>query len=429
MYDLGIVNGRIYLGGSWFEGNVYVRNGRIATLSAAFFPARHEHDAEGWMVLPGFIDPHVHFAMTAGKYATVDTFASGSAAAALGGVTTYIDFLDCAGSVTALDQLYRERRKAAENSVVDYGFHAAAVDPQDSPLAMMRAAKKMGMPTMKLYTTYGNCRSSDAFIESLLELSPNERVRILVHAENDSMLRQGRVRVSEHALSRPVAAELTEMVKLAEMAMYRDGWLYLVHVSCGTSVKRLYDLYGTHWGRNLILESAPHYFCLTADSYARSDAWMFTMTPPLRSPAEASLLAEQIDRIQVIGSDHCSFAETDKKQEFTGDVPMGIGGVQYSFPLLFQKFGEKMIDKFTKNVAQVHGLYPDKGSLLPGSDADIVIYEQTGSTSISHRGAGYSPYEGMAISGRVRDTVSRGRFVVRHGVLVGGQGRYVARRL
>lgn len=429
MYDLGILNGKIYLGGTWFAGNLYVRDGRIETLSTSFSAARQELDAAGLMVLPGFIDPHVHFSMKTGKHTTVDDFASGSAAAALGGVTTYIDFLDCARSVAEMEQLYRERRAAAQDSVVDYGFHASAVDPQDSSLAMIRAAKEMGMPTMKLFTTYEGCRASDELIDHMLALSQTERVRILVHAENDSLLCKERVPVKLHASARPVVSELTEMVKLAEMSAYRAGWLYLVHVSCGTSVKRLYELYSSQWGTNLILESAPHYFCLTADCYERNDAWKFTMTPPLRSSTESQLLAEQIGRIQVIGSDHCSFTEKEKQQEFTGEIPMGIGGVQYSFPLLFPKFGPQILDKFTKNPAQTHGLYPRKGNLLPGADADIVIYAPDAATQLVHCGRGYSPYEGRMLSGGVRDTVSRGRFVVKNGALIGGRGQYVPRSI
>ncbi len=408
-----------------------MKSGKIAAISEGFAACRQEYDVAGKMVLPGFIDPHVHFSMDAGKYTTADTFYSGSVAAAMGGVTTFIDFLDCAGSVEHLEQLFQRRRELATSSVVDYSLHASAANPKDTALSMVRKAKELGMPTMKLYTTYveQGCFSSDAFIDNMLEISKVERIRVLVHAENDGLLNKGKVLVRDHELSRPALAEISEVVKLAEMANYRDGWLYIVHVSCGTTVARLRENYGQLLGTNVILESCPHYFSLSSECYIRRNGYLFTMTPPLRSQSESDQLAEQIDRIHTIGSDHCAFHDIDKKHAYTGDIPMGIGGMDHAFALMYQRFGAKIIDKFTKNVAQAHGLYPRKGTLLPGSDADIVVYDPAMMEPIRSRDNVYSPYAGMSVTGKVRDTLCRGNFVVRDGVFLGGQGQYLNRVL
>jgi dihydropyrimidinase len=296
---------------------------------------------------------------------------------------------------------------------------------------MARRAKELGMPTMKLYTTYveQGCFSSDAFIDSMLEISRTERVRVLVHAENDGLLRKGKIPVRDHEPSRPALAEISEVVKLAEMAHYRDGWLYIVHVSCGATVDRLRENYSRLLGTNVILESCPHYFLLSAACYQQPDGYLFTMTPPLRDRAEAKRLGEEIDAIHTIGSDHCAFLDSDKKQEWTGDIPMGIGGMDHSFALMHQLFGSKIIDKFTKNVAQIHGLYPRKGTLLPGADADIVVYDPSASGQIQSRANIHSPYAGMVAAGKVQDTLCHGEFVVHNGVFLGGQGQYLNRAL
>lgn len=431
MYDLGILNGTIYVDGNWLAGNLYVKDGKVAAVSDCFAACRQEYDVDGKMLLPGFIDPHVHFSMDAGKYRTADTFYSGSVAAAMGGVTTFIDFLDCAGSVEHLEQLFRQRRALAAGSAIDFSLHASAANPQGTALTMARRAKELGMPTMKLYTTYveQGCFSSDAFIDSMLEISQEERIRVLVHAENDGLLRKGEIPVREHESSRPALAEISEVVKLAEMTNYRDGWIYIVHVSCGTTVARLRENYQRLLGTNVILESCPHYFLLSSDCYRQPDCYLFTMTPPLRDREEAKRLADEIDEIHTIGSDHCAFDNCDKKHEWTGDIPMGIGGMDHSFALMHHRFGSKIIDKFTKNVAQIHGLYPRKGTLLPGADADIVVYDQNASEQIRSRGNIHSPYAGMVAVGKVQDTLCRGEFVVRNGVFLGGQGQYLNRAL
>lgn len=431
IFDLALVNGRIYLDGSWLQGNLYVKDGRIATLSGGFYSAAEIHDVGGNWILPGFIDPHVHLDMNAGRYHTVDDFAAGSAAMALGGVTTLIDFTDTAGNPEQLERQFIRRRSQAAGAVIDFGLHACVAGAEEGAVEIARQSRQLGMPTIKMFTTYRDkgLYSSSAAIGKMLAVTREEQLRVLVHAEAENLLNTGEVPVDEHALARPAGAEKEAAIQLAALARNCDGRLYLVHVSAGSTLHALTGQFSAMLGEGLLLESCPHYFTFTADCYQRRDAYLYTMTPPLRSSREVEQLRDQIDRIDVVGSDHCSFAAHDKQQPFTAQIPMGIAGAPYSFLLMFSLFGEKVIDKFCRNTAAAHGLLHRKGTLLPGTDADIVVFDPQSTTRIIPLGVGSCIYEGMEVRGRIIDVVSRGRFVVQSGRLIGGRGEYVARRL
>lgn len=430
MFDLGIINGRIYVEGRFQAANLYVSNGRIAAVTSAFLEANEEYDAAGRMVLPGFIDPHVHLSMRTKSGRTADSFATGTAAGAYGGVTTVIDFLDCAPDDAGVEKAFRERIKPAQGCMTDYAFHASVSNPADSAQNIMRMAKSLGIATIKLYTTYkeNNSYTPDSFTDELLKCSADERVRILVHAENDAMLRKTGVLVADHANARPVIAETSEVIKLAEIARYRGGLLYIVHVSAGSTLAALKKSYGKQIGKNILLESCPHYFTFTSDIYRNLRGCLYTMAPPLRSLKEQDLLKSHFDIIHTIGTDHCTFLRKEKQEELTQNIPMGVGGIESSFKVMYDLFGESVIDKFTVNVAKAHGLYPRKGTLLPGSDADIVIFDDTKKTPADgrHSACNYSLYEGMTTKGSVDCTILRGRFVVKDGVLYRSQGCYVS---
>src|SRR5665647_242538 len=149
MFDLGIVNGRIYIGGHWYEGNLYIKDNKISTISHGMLEAKEEYDAKGRAVLPGFIDPHVHFDNAFGNFTSVDDFYSGSRAAAFGGITTYIDFLDPVKTNIGLKNTFNDRRALAKDSVVDYAFHATIADLEEEPIGFIDEAKTLGIPTIK----------------------------------------------------------------------------------------------------------------------------------------------------------------------------------------------------------------------------------------------------------------------------------------
>lgn len=428
--DLGILNGKVYIDGALHNENIYIKDGRICAVTQAFLPCRKEYDADGRMVLPGFVDPHVHFQLTVGKNTSKDDFCSGSVQGVLGGVTTYLDFLDPIKQVNQLEQAFTNRRKLAVMSAADYGFHTTIANPSDPAEAVMEAGLSLGIPSMKLFTTYSNTdrRTYDGYIDSLLKVSRDLKCRILIHAENDHLVStDSNIPVKDHEKSRPVLSERTEILKLAEIAKERDGLLYIVHVSAGSTVKLLSENYARELKRhNILLESCPHYFLFNSEAYERDDGFRYTMTPPLREERERLLLNRYIDDINVIGTDHCPFDTELKKASFTGQIPMGVGGIRYSFSNMFTEHGTAVIPKFTEGPAKAYGLYPKKGSLLPGADGDLVIFDDRLETEITDT---ESIYHNRKIRGQVQDVFLRGRQIVENGIFLGSQGEYVRRKL
>ncbi len=438
MYDLAIKNGEVYISGEFVKANVYIKDEKIATISVEDFQSREIYDARGKWILPGFIDPHVHFHLTVGNWTSVDDFYTGSVAGAFGGITTFIDFTDPASNVDEVKKFFKERLDLAKDSVVDYAFHSTLANPTDPPEKMVGRSLNLGMKSIKIFTTYSatNRRTYDDYIDSLLKLSSGGKFTLAVHAENDDLVKRsehGLVPYQMHSNFRPTVSELSEVLKLAQMSAYRNGKLYIVHVSSGITASEVLKRFWDVLGKNVILESCPHYFYLDNSYYSREDGQLYIMTPPLRSKQEVELLRESFAAIHTIGTDHCSFNRSDKLgKKYTKEIPMGIGGVEFSFVLMFTLFGKRVIDRFTMNVAKVFDLYPRKGAIRVGSDADLVVFDPDVEWVIEdHHGApDYTPYEGFKVRGKVISTISRGRFVVKDGEFVGekGWGEYLDRK-
>ncbi|OPJ62087.1 amidohydrolase family protein [Clostridium chromiireducens] len=389
---------------------------------------KEKYDANGKMVLPGFIDAHVHFNLGVGENTSSDDFLKGSKKAAMGGITTFIDFLDPINDVSQLDEAFNKRYELAKKSVVDYGFHVTLGNPDGNVKELQNKSSLLGMPTIKLFTTYAstNRQTKDYYIDELLKYSKKTKTRVLVHAENNDMIREKNILVKDHEKARPALSEITEVLKLAEMARYRDGLLYIVHTNCGTTIERLKEVYSDELHSTIILESAPHYFRFNSSLYEKEDGYLYTMTPPLRSEEERLKMVNNIDAIDVIGTDHCPFSKKLKNKKYTSDIPMGIDGVKYSFLNMFTLFGESIISKFTVEPSKIHGLYPKKGTIMPGSDGDIVIFDPNKTTKIMDDN---SVYNDEILKGEISATISKGKIIVSEGKFLGGQGEYLPRRL
>jgi len=430
-YDLAIINGNIYVEGEFIRGNLYINNGIIKNISKDIFLSKDIYDAKGNYVLPGFIDPHVHFQLKVGNDVSADDFYNGSIVAAYGGVTTFIDFLDPVKNIEELEKAYVTRKREAKVSVIDYGFHSTIANFQDNEELFIEEIKKRGICSIKFFTTYSssNRKTDLRTINNLLKISKNEGIMLISHSENEEFIREGKFPVSVHEENRPTLCETTEVLTLAEMTENMDGYMYIVHLSSGESLRRIMDLYKSLVDKNLFIESCPQYFYLSKDNYLLEDGFLYTLTPPLRSLKEIDELRKNIEYVSVIGTDHCPFKSYEKERKTLDLIPMGI---EHSFNLLYTLFGEKIIDKFTKNPAKIHGLYPKKGTLLPGSDADVVIFDPLASHKIknSHSNCDYNLYEGIDVQGKVITTISRGKFIIKDKKLVGVEkGNYVGREL
>ncbi len=438
MFDLAIKNGLVYRKGEFLNANLYIKNGKIAAISEEKLEASQEYDAYFKWVLPGFIDPHVHFHLTVANWTSVDDFYTGSVSAAFGGVTTFIDFIDPVSSIGELKKAFDRRISLARRSVVDYALHSTIANPKDPAERIAEKSKELGMSSIKLFTTYSSTgrRTFDAYIDDLLAISRSMGFVVVAHAENDEIIKrfeEKEVPPKDHSKARPTIAELSEVVKLAQMSVYREGQLYIVHVSSGFTAREVLERFSDALGYTLALESCPHYFYLNDLYFAKGNGRLFLMTPPLRSEEEVETLRENFDAVYTIGTDHCPFNKSEKLSgRFTKEIPQGIGGVEFSFVLMYTLFGEKVIDKFTENVAKAYGLYPKKGTLEIGSDADVVIFDPDVEWVIKghHSASDYNVYEGFEVRGKVVSTISRGEFVVKDGEFVGkeGHGEYLERK-
>ena len=405
-----------------------MKDGKIAALSADKLQCRRTVDAEDAKVLPGFIDPHVHFSLTVGENTSTDDFVSGSINGLLGGVTTYIDFLDPIKSVSEFKDAFDQRMDLAQNSASDYAFHSCIANPSDDAKKIIREGLKYGITSIKLFTTYSNTnrRTYDDYIVELLRQSKPHNVRIVIHSENDSLVDYSdNILIKNHEKSRDTLCETTEVLKLAQMARVTGGNLYIVHVSAGTTA----DIIAREYRRELengsiIMESCPHYFIFNSSCYAKRSGFLYTMTPPLRPEEDRVLLCNNIDYISTIGTDHCPFTEDMKRHKYTSETPMGIGGIKYSFLNMYTIFGDSIIKKFTSNVAKAYNMYPQKGSLLPGADADIVIFDDRAKGIIKDSD---SLYNGRAVKGRIVSVFLCGREAVKDGEYLESKGRYIRR--
>ncbi len=434
MFELAIENGRVYQDGAWTAQTVYIQDGIIARISAQKLDARERIDAQNKMVLPGLIDPHVHLAMPAGNgLFSADDFVSGSCAAVHGGITTVIDFTDEATSAEQLRTFTKKKKALAAESAVDVALHAAMADPQDDPDTVMQTIAELGLCGLKLYTTYkeGGMYSPYATIERLMQAAARWGVHILVHAEQDNMLDvSNTVPFCEHGTARPAQSETQAVLTLCRMARRYGTKLYIVHISAGSTLLAVQKEYGDLLGKQLFLESAPHYFCLNDAMLHRADGYRFTMTPPLRSAAEQAILCNHRAMIDAIGTDHCPFMRAQKEHRYTAEIPMGMGSLSDSFMVMYKRFGDAIIPQYTENVAKIHGLWGRKGALQPGFDADVVIFDPDAPAEAPGTGSvcDDSMYTVEQKQGRFCQVFRRGVCLLKDGVYhqeERGKGRYL----
>lgn len=429
MYDLGLLNGNLYIDGKYENKNLYIKDEKIAAISSDVFPCLKTVDIDGKSILPGFIDPHVHFKLNLGEFESADDFKSGSIAAAFGGITTFIDFLDPIYNNNEFKSKLDNRLSLASSSYIDYSFHTTLGNYHDDVATLKDLSLQAGLTSIKVFTTYSesNRRCDIKVIESLL----GTPLTILSHSENDEIVKSDWSSVRDYELSRPVESETSQVMILANLVKKTGGKLYIVHTSAGSTLEMLSENYPEILGKHLFIESCPHYFNLSKDNFALPDGRLYLLAPPLRSKDEKEKLLNNFDSINTIGTDHCPFTSKEKfRYEDADKVPKGIGSIEFSFVLMYSIFGDKVIDEFTKNPAEIFGL-KGKGTLEIGTDADMVVFDPKGKTVISsgHSKCDYSPYEGYEAKGSIESTMIRGEFVIKDKKLLKTKGRFIRRSL
>ncbi|WP_371156298.1 dihydropyrimidinase [Jannaschia sp. 2305UL9-9] len=451
-FDTIIAGGTIATSSDTFRADIGIRDGRIAALGLDLGDAAETIDASGLLVLPGGIDSHVHISQPSGEGVTMaDDFESATRSAAFGGMTTLLPFCLQAKGQGLRDAVSWYHGLAEGNCYTDVSFHLIVTDPTPQTLNQdLPALVEDGYTSLKVFMTYEGMKLTDREILDTLEAAKACGALPMVHAENDDAIEYLRDRAADqgdtapkfHASTRPIPAEREATHRAIALAEIVDVPIMIVHVSNGDAISEIEA--GRARGSVVHAETCPQYLVLTADDLdtAGFDGAKYVCSPPPRDTDSQIACWSGIERgvFDVFSSDHCPFryddAEGKKHPQGLRSfrwVPNGIPGVETSLPILFSEgVGKGRIDlnRFvalsSTNHAKMYGLYPRKGTIAVGSDADIVLWDPNRSEvlrqEILHHGADYTPYEGIAVTGWPVHTMLRGKTIVADGELRADKG-------
>ena len=449
--------GQIVSDGRSFQGDILIENDKIAAVDKKIArPASIDRvvDAAGCEVFPGGVDPHVHLELETPQGISSDDFASGSRAALAGGTTTILDFVTPGRGESLLAAL-AARKAAARKSLCDYGLHMS-VTAIDGGLAAELAAcrRQEGIVSVKTYLAYKNTigLDDDEFL-AVLDLARQLNLLVMVHAESGDMvsylqkklLNQGKTSAQVHPLSRPPEVEGDAVRRALLMARLAGVPLYIVHVSSRQGVEAMAA--ARQAGQTVIGETCPQYLLLDESRYqgGADDAAAFVMSPPLRAKEHTVALWEALARgiVQTLATDHCPFTMKEKQKFAAADftrIPNGCDGIEYRMSLLYSfgvKSGKislaKFVDLVSTRPAKIFGLYPHKGAIRVGSDADLVVWDPQIRSTISAarqwQRCDHTVYQGLQFQGAPRLVFSRGLPVFKDGKIQAdpGRGNYLAR--
>lgn len=446
-----IKNGTLVTPQGMQRADLYMENGKIVSVGGAH-GADEVHDAGGCLVFPGFIDAHTHLQMQSGPIWTADDFASGTAAALSGGTTTILDFAtqDRGGSLQAALDLWHER--ADGNCSCDYGFHMAVTDWNEKTGAELREMARQGVTSFKAYMAYDALRLP---YDDLLALFSAARAIgfVGVHCElGDEVNRRVREALAAghtepfyHPLSRPNEVEGAAVRRCLELAERAGAPVWIVHLSTKEGLREIRN--ARERGQDVLVETCPQYLTLTDAAYQDNgfEAAKFVCSPPLRSPDDAAALwvALANGEIDILSTDHCSFHFKGQKELGHGDfskIPNGLPGIEHRPALLWSAGvdggridARRMAALLSENPARAFGLYPQKGVLDVGSDADVVVWDPAYRGRVTaadmNMRVDYTPWEGFEITGRAKAVFLRGVLCAAEGrVLKTGLGRYAFRQ-
>jgi dihydropyrimidinase len=467
LFDLVVRGGRVYGPGDLGEVDLGVRAGRVAALGqVGRFRAGNVVDARGLLVLPGLVDPHTHIAMAlASGTATCDDWYTGTVAAACGGITTVSDFAQPVPGRGLAESLKERVTQARGRAVIDYTF-SVTVTSADT-LSEVAALTAEGVRSFKLYTVYPGLELSDRDLLASLEAIARAGGLATVHAESaavvgamaDRARQSGGVSAARFPETRPALAEAEAVYRVLTMARLVGARVMIRHISsreglaAATSVRRAWGAGGRggfpgrggRWAARegaavdapVWVETAPHYLALDDSVYERDDGHRFICTPPLRTGEDREALWQGIadGLVDFVGTDHCalSAAQKDAAPDIW-QVPGGLPGFATLLPLTYT-LGvvagridlTRLAEVTSTAAARAFGLYPRKGTLLPGADADLVLVDPGARRKVGADGwgvaLGWSPYEGWELQGWPRLVISRGEVIVVEGEFIGRPGR------
>jgi dihydropyrimidinase len=449
--------GQIVSDGRSFPGDILVENEKIVAVDKKIAkPAVIDRiiDATGYEIFPGGVDPHVHLELETPNGISSDDFTSGTRAALAGGTTTILDFVTPRRSDSLLAAL-AARKAAARKSLCDYGLHMSVTAWNDSLLPELEACRRReGILSVKMYLAYKETigLDDDEFL-AILDLARKLNLMVMVHAESGDMvsylqkklLAQGKTSAGFHPLSRPPEVEGDAVGRSLLMARLTGTPIYIVHVSSRQGMEAIAA--ARQAGQTVIGETCPHYLLLDESRYqgGSDQAALYVMSPPLRGKEHNEALWEGLAQgiIQTLATDHCPFTLAEKNKFADADfskIPNGIGGIEYRLSLLYS-FGVKsgkipltrFVDLVSTRPAKIFGLYPRKGAIRVGSDADLVVWDPQIRSTISAarqwQRCDYTVYQGLELFGAPRIVFSRGVPVFENDNIQAdpGRGNYLSR--
>lgn len=444
-----IKNGRIITAVDDYHADILIDKEKIETIGKNLtMEADKTIDATGKLVIPGGIDAHTHMDMPFGGTTSSDDFKTGTLAAAHGGTTTIIDFAIQTKGQSITEALDTWHAKAQGKTAIDYSFHMIVTDlPKTRIPELKRLINDEGVTSFKLFMAYpGVLLVDDATIYRAMRLAGEEGALVCMHAENgvvineiiEMALEKGHTAPKFHALTRPTLAEaegVNRAIALAEMA---ESPVYIVHLSCHDALKKVQE--ARDYGLPAFAETCPQYLFLDYSDYEKPgfEGSKYVMTPPLRDKSNQKELWNglRMNDLQVVSTDHCPFCFKEQKElgkdDFT-KIPNGGPGVEHRMSLVYNggvKEGRISLNRFVEvtstSAAKLFGIFPKKGTIAVGSDADIVIFDPEKKMTISakthHMRVDYSCYEGVEVQGVTETVLSRGKTIIENGKYIGKEG-------
>ncbi|MFS0861874.1 dihydropyrimidinase [Fredinandcohnia sp. 179-A 10B2 NHS] len=451
-----IKNGTIVTATDTFQADIFIENGVISQIGENLASRGAEIvDAKGCYVFPGGIDPHTHLEMPFGGTVTKDDFETGTIAAAFGGTTTVIDFCITNKGEPLKNSIDVWHAKSRDKAVIDYGFHLMIGEINETVLDELPSViEEEGITSFKVFMAYKNVlQADDETLFNTLVAAKELGALVMVHAENGDVidylvkkaLAEGNTDPIYHALTRPPEIEGEATGRAATFTGLTNSQLYVVHVSCAEAAAKIAEARSKGfevWG-----ETCPQYLVLDQTYLEKPnfEGAKYVWSPPLREKWNQEVLwnALKTGQLQTVGSDQCSFDFKGQKDLGKGDfskIPNGGPIIEDRMTLLFSEGVKKgrislnqFVDITSTRIAKLFGLYPKKGTIAVGVDADVVIFDPTVERTISaethHMAVDYSAFEGMEVTGEPVTVLSRGEFVIRDKQFVGklGAGQYLKR--
>jgi dihydropyrimidinase len=454
-FDLAIRGGTVATASDTFRADIGIRDGRIVTVADSVPGAEREIDASGLLVLPGGIDSHVHISQPSGPgIRMADDFASATASAAAGGNTLVMPFALQEKGRSLRECLEEYRAKAEGECHIDTAFHLIVSDPTPEVLGQeLPALIRAGYTSFKVFMTYDDLVLNDRQLLDVFDLARRERALVMVHAEGydairfltERLEREGKTDPYYHGVSRPQIVEREAAHRAISHAELVDLPIMIVHVSGREAMEQI--RWAQTRGLKIYAETCPQYITLTADDLLAATGEMsgakYVCSPPPRDVESHAAIWEGLRTgvFQTFSSDHCPFLYDSPEGKLTPRgrtsfrwVPNGIPGVETRLPILFSEGVSKgrinlqrFVELTATNHAKIYGLYPKKGSIGVGFDADLTLWDPNRKEvirqSILHHGADYTPWEGFAVTGWPVMTIAGGAIVAEDGKVVGPKGR------